>query len=176
MATSRERHTAEYSQEFCFQCSSLTTSHIHLCFPRRSSKNCSQVWPRFLWRLFFVLGPSACERLCVPFKSRVSTSHLPWSSCTQVPLAFSARCYRSSFSQCQFTTHGNLMWGSELLLLWVSLCETVTFQSVGLPTWEVWACLYHIITLPTSWCALLFVFWSKISFWKFLVHLVEVWL
>ena len=77
MATSRERHAAEYSQELCFQCPSLTTSHIHPCFPRMSSKNCSQVWPRFLWRLCFALGPSARESLCAPFKNGVSISPSP---------------------------------------------------------------------------------------------------
>jgi len=35
------------------------------------------------------------------------------------------------------------------------------------------ASLYHIISPPTSWCGLLFVFWSRISFWTLPVHLVE---
>jgi len=73
-----EKGTAvEYSRELCFHCPSLTTSHIHPCFPRMSSKNCSQVWPRVLWRLCFALGPSACESLCVPFKNGVSVSPSP---------------------------------------------------------------------------------------------------
>ena len=42
------------------------------CFPRMSSKNCSQVLCRFLWRLCFTPGPSACESLCAPFKNGVS--------------------------------------------------------------------------------------------------------
>ena len=75
---------------------------------------------------------------------------VPWSSCAQAPLAFNARCSRGSFSQCQIPTHENLMWGSKLSLLWVSLCEPVSFQSVGLPTQEVWGCLYHEITSHTS--------------------------
>ena len=40
-----------------------------------------------------------------------------WSSCTQAPLAFNARCSRGSFSQCQIPTRESLMWGSELSLL-----------------------------------------------------------
>ena len=52
----------------------------------------------------------------------------------------------------------------------MSLCEAVSFQSVELPTQEVWGCLYHEITPPTSWCVLLFFFWSRISFLRFLVH------
>ena len=47
------------------------------CFPRRSTKNCSWVQPRFLWSLCFALGPSACESLCVPFKNGVSISPSP---------------------------------------------------------------------------------------------------
>ena len=42
---------------------------------------------------------------------------VPWSSCTQAPLAFNARCSRGSFSQCQIPTRGGLMWCSELSLL-----------------------------------------------------------
>ena len=42
---------------------------------------------------------------------------VPWSSCTQAPLAFNARCSRGSFSQCQIPTCGYLIWGSELSLL-----------------------------------------------------------
>ena len=38
-------------------------------FPRRSSKNCSQVQPRILWRLCFALGLSAHESLCASFKN-----------------------------------------------------------------------------------------------------------
>ena len=74
MATSREMHADEYSQELWFQCPSLTTSHIHACFSRRSSKNCSQVSPRFLWILCFALGPNPRESPCVPFKNGVSIS------------------------------------------------------------------------------------------------------
>ena len=40
-----------------------------------------------------------------------------WSSCTQAPLAFNAKCSRGSFSQCQIPTREGLMWGSELSLL-----------------------------------------------------------
>jgi len=68
---------AEYSQELCLQCPSLTTRHIHPCFLRMSSKNCSHVWPRFLWRPRSALGPSARESLCAPFKNGVSVSPSP---------------------------------------------------------------------------------------------------
>ena len=50
-----------------------------------------------------------------------------WSSCAQAPLAFNARCSRGSFSQCQIPACEGLMWGSELSLLQVSLCEPVSF-------------------------------------------------
>ena len=40
-----------------------------------------------------------------------------WSSYTQAPLAFNARCSRGSFSQCWIPAHEGLMWGSELSLL-----------------------------------------------------------
>ena len=48
----------------------------------------------------FILGPSAHESLCAPFKHGVSVS-VSWSSFTQAPLAFNARWSGGSFSQCQ---------------------------------------------------------------------------
>ena len=42
---------------------------------------------------------------------------VPWSSCAQAPLAFSARCFGGSFSQCQISSPGDLTRGSELSLL-----------------------------------------------------------
>ena len=44
-----------------------------------------------------------------------------WSSCAQAPLAFNARCSRGSFSQCQISTCGSLMWGRTLIPVGVSL-------------------------------------------------------
>ena len=73
MATSGGTHTSDYSRELCLQYLSPTTSQSP-CSPRRSSKNCSQVQPRFLWSLCFALGPSARESLCAPFKNGVSVS------------------------------------------------------------------------------------------------------
>ena len=85
--------------------------------------------------------------------------------------------------QCQ-TSRGFLpvpdpqAWGFDMELrtltavggsLWYSC-----FLVCGLPIWQVWGCLYCIVTPPTSWHGLLFVFWSRISFWKFPFHLVEV--
>ena len=40
-----------------------------------------------------------------------------WSSCTQAPLAFNARCSVGSFPQYQIPRPGDLTWGSELSLL-----------------------------------------------------------
>ena len=42
---------------------------------------------------------------------------VPWSSCTEAPLAFNARCFKGSFSQCQIPTREILMCFSELSLL-----------------------------------------------------------
>ena len=47
------------------------------CFPRRSSKNCSYIWPRFLWSFCFALVLSTHENLCAPFKSGISVSPGP---------------------------------------------------------------------------------------------------
>lgn len=116
-------------------------------FPSRSSKVCRQVWSRFLWNLCFALGPSAHESLCAHFKSRLSTSPIE------------LLCTRPIGSQCQMLQglllpmpdlrHGNLRWGSELSLPWVSLCNTVTFQSVSCPP-NGYGVAYNSIIIPLT--------------------------
>ena len=108
---------AEYSLELCFQCPSLTTSHVHPCFPRMSSKNCSQVCPRFPWRLCFALGLSACESLCAPFKNGISISPSPVELLCTSPTGLQCQMLRGSFSLCQIPARESLMCGSELSLL-----------------------------------------------------------
>ena len=146
---SRERHTAEYCQELCFQCPSPTVSHIHPCFPSRTAVRFD---PDSYGDFPFPWDP-VHMKVCVCLL-RMGSPFPPflWRSCAQALLAFNARFSRGFFAQCQIPTHGSLMWGSEFSLLTpkVSLCVPVTFQSVGLPTWEVWGCLYHLITPPTS--------------------------
>ena len=67
------------------------------CFPKRSSENCSQVWPRFLWSLCFVLGPSAHESLCVPFKNGVSVSPSPVELLCTSPTGLQCQMLRGLF-------------------------------------------------------------------------------
>ena len=55
------------------------------------------------------------------------------SSCAEAPLTLNAKCTGGSLSQCQIPICGDLTWSSELSLLEVSLCDTVTFQSVSRP-------------------------------------------
>ena len=86
-------------------------------FPRRSFKNCSQVQPRFLWSLCFALGPNAHESLCVPFKNGVSFYPSPMELLHTSPTGCQCRRSRHSFSQCQISRCGDLMWGSEISLL-----------------------------------------------------------
>ena len=74
-----------HSQDLCFQCPSPTRSHSHPHFPRRSSKNCRRIWPRFLWSVCFALGPSARESLCNPFKNGVSVSPSPLELLPTIP-------------------------------------------------------------------------------------------
>jgi len=122
---------AEYSRELCFQCSSLTASRIHPWFPRRSSKNCSQVWSRCLWRLSFALGPSARESLCAPFKNGVSVSPSPVELLRTSPTGLRCQMLWGSFSPCQIPIHGEFDVGLRTLTpvgasLWTS------YFSVGL--------------------------------------------
>ena len=123
------------------------------CFPRKSSKNCRHVWPRFLWSLCFALGPSAHENLCAPFKN--------WVSVSPFPMEF--KC--TSPTGCQY----QMLW-ALLLMSDAQAWEpdmglgTLTpagepwrcsyFSVCGPPTQWLWDCLCHIIALPTMliWC------------------------
>ena len=67
------------------------------CFPRRSTKNYSQVQPRFLWSLCFALGPSACVSLCVPFKNGVSISPSPVELLGTSPTGLQCQMLRGLF-------------------------------------------------------------------------------
>ena len=138
MATSTGIHTDDYSWDLCLQCPSSQQAKVTPCFPRRSSKNHRQVWLPFLWSLCFVLGPSAHKSLCAPLKSGVSISPSPMEL-LHTSLT-GPQCQMlgggGSSSQCQIPRCGNLIWGSELSLQWVSLCDTVTFQSMGCPPGE----------------------------------------
>ena len=55
--------------------------------------------------------------VCSPRVESLFTPVL-WSSFSQAPLAFKAKCHGGSCSWCQTPRLGNLMWGSELSLLW----------------------------------------------------------
>ena len=77
-------------------------------------------------------------RMCAPI------SPILWSSCSQVLPAFKAQCSRGS-SQSQTHRLESLTWGSELSLLWESLCNIIIIQSVGHPPGHMG---FHYITSP----------------------------
>ena len=173
MTTSRGVHADDYSWDLCIQCASSTISHSHPCLPRKSSKNRRQVWPRFSWNLCFALGPVHMKSfVCL---SRMESPPVLWSSYAQALLALSAKC--------------QMLWGRPLPMpdpqvkepdvglriltpvgepLWYSY-----FPVCGLPTRQVWVCLYPIIDPSTvsMWPP---VFCSRIYLsWSFAVYLVE---
>ena len=96
------------------------------------------------------LGPSAHESLCVPFKSGVSASPSPVELLHTNPAGLLCKCSGGSSSHCKIPGHGNLTWGSELSLPWVSLCNIVTFQSVGSPASGYGVAYYNVIAPPTD--------------------------
>ena len=68
---------------------------------------------------------------------------LLWSPYTHSSLVFNAKYSGGSSSQCQTPYLGKLMLGSELSLLWESVCDIGFFPPVcGSYTKQVWDCLY----------------------------------
>ena len=100
MATYRERHSDEFPKSFASNALPPQQATFTHCFPRRSSKNCSQVWPWFPWSVFFALGPSAHESLCASFKNGVSV----------YPSPVELLCTSPTSLQCQ------MFWGPFLLV------------------------------------------------------------
>ena len=96
--------------------------------------------------------------------SRVEYPFSPvlWSSCTKAMLVLNTQCSRASSYQSQIPRGGNLTWGSELSLPWVSLCNVVTFQSVSHPPDG-----YIMCNRPSCLDMASFVFQSRISFFFF---------
>lgn len=86
-----------------------------------------------------------------------------WSYCTQDPLVFRAKCSGRSSSWCQTLMLGNLVWGSELSLLWEYVSDTVIFQFVGYPPSRCGIYSYHQ-SAPLAHCGIFFVFGCKIVF------------
>ena len=149
MFTSRGTYNDDYSRDFCLQCPSSTTRPVTPCFPRRSSKNGSEVWLRFLWRLFFALGPSACEILCVPFKNGVSISPSPTlllhTSHTGLQCQMAWRFLLPMLDPQAWWPDTGLRTLTHVgESLWYSY-----FPVCGLPTQWVWGSLYHIVNPPT---------------------------
>ena len=96
----------------------------------------------------------------VPMESCV---YPPWLL-AHAPLAFSAKYSGVFSSQCQILGLGNLIWSSELSLLWKSLCDTVIFQSSShLPVGYGIAYIMKVPLLPPL-CGFFFDFGCRISF------------
>ena len=112
----QRKAAAEYSQSFAFN-----------VLP--SQDTFTAVFPGYIPRTAVRFDPDSHGDLALPWDPvhvkvhvrllRMGSPFPPvlWSSCTQSPLASNARCSRGSFSQCQISTCGSLMWGSELSLL-----------------------------------------------------------
>ena len=86
-----------------------------------------------------------------------------WSSCTQAPRAFKAKCSGGSSSWCQTLMLGSLTWGSGLSFLCENLCDIIIFQFVGHPPDGYRIYVAKAPLLP-SLCGFFFVFEYKISF------------
>jgi len=170
MATFRERQLLNIPESFAFNVlpsqQATFTPVFPWCPPRTAVRfdlgSCGDL--ALPWDLVHMKVCVCLLRMGSPFPPVL------WSSCAQAPLAFNARC-----SGALYPSGGSLhVWcgaQNSHSCRWVSLCEPVSFQSVALPTREVWGCLYREIAPPTSWCDLLFFFWSRVSFLRFLVHL-----
>ena len=97
-----------------------------------------------------------------------------WGLC--FPKSHGASAHKPTGLQCQMLRGLFLpmpdpqAWGPDMGLraltpivesLWTSYLPVC-----GLPTKEVWGCLYRVIAPLNSWCGLLFVFWSRNIFMK----------
>ena len=163
MVTSRGTHTHECSQDLCLQCPSPTMSHSHPLF---SQAILQELWPSLTQipvESLLCLGSQNTQMPVFPFQE--------WGLC--FPQSHGAPLHKLYWP----SKPDPQVWGSNVgLRTLTSIGDSLLysyFPDCELPTWLVWGCLYHVIALLPSWCGLLFVFWSRKSFWKFPVHLIE---
>ena len=76
-------------------------------------------------------GSSACKTYVHPPRVKSLFPPVLWSSCNQALLAFKAKCSVDSSSLCWIPRLGQLVWGSELSLLWENFCNIINLQFVG---------------------------------------------
>ena len=117
MATSRDGQLLNIPESFAFNASPPHQARFPPTFPACPPSTAVRFDPdsygdfALLWDPVHVKVCVGLLRMGSPFPP------VPWSSCTQTPLAFNARCSRGSFSQCQIPACESLMWGSKLSLL-----------------------------------------------------------
>ena len=117
MATSRERQLLNIPQSFAFNVLPSQQATFTPDFPGGPPRTVVRFYPDSL-RDFALPWDSVHVKVCVCLLRMGSLfPPVPWSFCTQAPLAFNARCSRGSFSLCQIPTREILMCGSELSLL-----------------------------------------------------------
>ena len=96
-------------------------------------------------------GTHARESLCVPFKNGVSVSPRPVELLHTSPTGLQCQMLQGLFLPVPDPHTWQFDVGLRTLtLVGESVNQLWGFQSVGLPTWEVWSCLYRVIAPPTS--------------------------
>lgn len=133
MTTARGVHSDEHPETFASRALPPNEPQPHPVFPGDSPRTTGRSDPDSCGVSALPWDP-VHTKACVPH-SRVGSLSPPgpWSSCSQAPLAPNAKCSRGSSSRCQTPRCGKVVWGSDLSLLWVSIIDVVTLQSVGLP-------------------------------------------
>lgn len=99
--------------------------------PQSTPASRDMVWPRFLWNLCLSLEHSACENLCVLSKSGFSLSPGPAELLHSSPTGLQS--YMLWGLLLLTTTHGSLLLGLELSLLWENFHNIIVLQFVGHP-------------------------------------------
>ena len=173
MATSRERHADEYSRELFFQCPSHTTSHVHPLFSQEILEELQQVQPRFLRRLCLPWDPVHVKLWVRLLRMGSFFPPVLWSSCSQFPLAFNARCPRVLSASAR-SPHVGVWCGVQNFYScgWVSVNQLLS-SLWGFPPGRYGVSYIRKSPLLPIDCGLPFVFWCRISFWRILVHLLE---
>ena len=97
----------------------------------------------------FALGSGACEILCALFKCGLSVSPSPVEVLQLSPTGLQREITWGFPLLMSDPQDGNLMWVSELSLLWEQFCDIIILQFVCHPPGEYWIWLYCECTLPT---------------------------
>ena len=136
----------DYCQHVCAQRKSTFSPALS----ERLSKISNRVCSRLLWITASAIDLRACEACVCTIRAESPFPTSFWLTKKQIPLAFEARHWGRSYSQCRTHGLGSLMWSLNASALGENLWNCDYAPACGLSTRKCGSWLYYISASPVS--------------------------